>query len=131
MLVSLVMNIVNVVFNAWFVFGLHMGVLGVGVATLISRAAAGIIMKILLLSKRNRLRITEIKMYKPTVSLIKKILSIGIPSGIENGMFQIGKLLVVSMVATLGTDAIAANSIGYQIIDFPNIPGMSKGWRLS
>lgn len=60
--------------------------------------------------------------------LINKILSIGIPSGIENGMFQIGKLLVVSMVATLGTDAIAANSISYQIIDFPNIPGMFADW---
>lgn len=45
-------------------------------------------------------------------------------------MFQIGKLLVVSMVATLGTDAIAANAIGYQIIDFPNIPGVSIGLAL-
>lgn len=130
MMVSLLMNIVNVAFNAWFVFGLHMGVLGVAVATLISRAAAGIMMKILLLSNRNRLRITEMKMYKLSTGLIKKILSIGIPSGIENGMFQIGKLIVVSMVATLGTDAIAANSIGYQIIDFPNIPGMSIGLAL-
>lgn len=130
MMVSFVMNIVNIVFNAWFVFGLHMGVLGVAAATLISRAVAGIIMKLLLLSKRNRFRISEIKMYTPSVSLIKKILSIGIPSGIENGMFQIGKLLVVSMVATLGTDAIAANAIGFQIIDFPNIPGMSIGLAL-
>ena len=130
MLVSFVMNIVNVVFNAWFVFGLHMGVLGVAVATLISRAVAGLIMKLLLLSKRNSLRITEMKMYKPSLDLVKKILSIGIPSGIESGMFQIGKLLVVSMVATLGTDAIAANSIGYQIIDFPNIPGVSIGLAL-
>ncbi|MDE6663659.1 MAG: MATE family efflux transporter [Lachnospiraceae bacterium] len=130
MIVSLVMNIINVVFNAWFVFGLHMGVLGVALATLISRAVAGIIMKLLLLSNRNRLRIREIKMYRPSFSMVKKILSIGIPSGIENGMFQIGKLLVVSMVATLGTDAIAANSIGYQIIDFPNIPGVSIGLAL-
>ncbi len=130
MLVSLVMNIINVVFNAWFVFGLHMGVLGVAVATLISRAVAGIIMKLLLLSPKNSLRITEIKAYRPSFGLVKKILAIGIPSGIENGMFQIGKLLVVSMVATLGTDAIAANSIGYQVIDFPNIPGVSIGLAL-
>ena len=130
MIVSLVMNIINVIFNAVFVFGLHMGVLGVALATLISRAVAGMIMKLLLLSKRNSLRITEMQMYKPSGSLIKKILTIGIPSGIENGMFQIGKLLVVSMVATLGTDAIAANSIAYQIIDFPNIPGVSIGLAL-
>lgn len=67
MMVSLVMNILNIVFNAWFVFGLHRGVLGVAVATLISRAVAGITMKLLLLSRRNRFRISEIKMYVPSV----------------------------------------------------------------
>lgn len=130
MIVSLLMNIINVLFNALFVFSFEMGVLGVAVATLISRAVAGIIMKVILLSDKNNLKITAVKMYKPSFNLVKKILYIGIPSGIENGMFQIGKLLVVSMVATLGTDAIAANSIGYQIIDFPNIPGVSIGLAL-
>lgn len=60
-------------------------------------------------------------------TFLKKSAKIGIPSGIENGMFQIGKIVVVGMVATLGTDAIAANSIAFQIIDFPNIPGTSIG----
>lgn len=130
MVVSVIMNIINIVFNAIFVFGLRMGVFGVALATLISRAVAGIIMKAVLLSSKNKLRASYLKIYKPSDLLIKKILSIGIPSGIENGMFQIGKLLVVSMVATLGTNAIAANSIAYQIIDFPNLPGVSIGLAL-
>lgn len=61
---------------------------------------------------------------------MRQILKIGIPSGIENGMFQIGKLMVVGMIATLGTDAIAANAVAHQIITFPNIPGTSMGLAL-
>ena len=63
-------------------------------------------------------------------SIIKKILAIGIPSGVENGMFQIGKLAVTSMVATFGTASIAANSVGYTVIDFANIPGNAMGLAL-
>lgn len=130
MKVSLFMNVINVAFNALFVFGMGLGVLGVGLATLISRAAAGIAMKIIISSDRNRLRIVDSQMYRLATDIIRKILYIGVPSGIENGMFQIGKLIVVGMVATLGTSAIAANSIAYQIIDFPNIPGSAIGLAL-
>jgi putative MATE family efflux protein len=128
--ISIIMNVINVILNAVFVFGFGWGVLGVGLATLAGRIAAGVIMKIVTLSSSNPLRITDIKDYIPIFSYIKRILKIGIPSGIENGMFQIGKLMVVSMVAALGTNAIAANAIAYQIIDFPNIPGVAIGLAL-
>ena len=62
--------------------------------------------------------------------MILRILRIGIPSGIENSMFQIGKLAVVSMVTRFGTAAIAANSVSYSIIEFPNIPGTAMGLAL-
>ena len=62
--------------------------------------------------------------------MILRILRIGIPSGIENSMFQVGKLMVVSMITSFGTAAIAANSVSYSIIEFPNIPGMSMGLAL-
>lgn len=68
--------------------------------------------------------------FKPDGGIIRKILTIGIPSGIENGMFQIGKLSVTSMVSTFGTASIAANSVGYTIIDFANIPGSAMGLAL-
>jgi putative MATE family efflux protein len=128
--ISVIMNIVNVAFNAIFVFGLGMGVLGVGLATLISRIVAGFIMTGKVLSADNPLQLRDLSLFMPQGQYIKNILRIGIPSGIENGMFQIGKLVVVSIVATFGTQAIAANSIGYQIMDFPNIPGQSVGLAL-
>ncbi len=128
--ISVIMNLVNIGFNALFVFGFHMGVAGIGYATLLSRVAAGILMKLIALTKKNVLKTSAIKDYLPKAEYIGKILKIGIPGGIENGMFQIGKLLVVSMIAGLGTNAIAANSIAYQVIDFPNIPGVAIGLAL-
>lgn len=130
MLISLIMNIVNVGLNALFVFGFHLGVAGIGYATLISRVVAGFLMKEMALTKKNRLKTNVVGDYKPDPSFIWNILKIGVPGGVENGMFQIGKLMVVSMIAVLGTNAIAANSIAYQIIDFPNIPGVAIGLAL-
>lgn len=130
MKISIVMNVANVAFNALFVFGMKLGVKGVGLATLFSRVIACLIMVIYLLSDKNELRVSNAIHFIPKGVYISKILRIGIPSGIENGMFQIGKLMVVSMVATLGTSAIAANSIAYQIIDFPNLPASAIGIAL-
>lgn len=64
---------------------------------------------------------------RPQKDVIGKILKIGIPSGIENGMFQIGKLLVSSLTATFGTAAIAANAVANSIAGFANIPGIAIG----
>lgn len=120
----------NVAFNALFVFGMRLGVKGVGLATLFSRVIACFIMILYISSDKNELRVSNIRHFIPKGMYISKILKIGVPSGIENGMFQIGKLMVVGMVATLGTSAIAANSIAYQIIDFPNLPASSIGIAL-
>ena len=87
-------------------------------------------MSVLVCGKTNPVRIDHIKYFVPDWNYIKKILTIGIPSGIENGMFQIGKLMVVSMVATFGTASTAANSVGYTVIDFANIPAASMGLAL-
>lgn len=127
MQISILMNIINISLNAVFVYCCGLGVAGVALATLISRVAAGFIMSGFIFSKKNPMEVREIRKFIPKKSYVVRILKIGIPSGIENGMFQIGKIVVVGMVATLGTDAIAANSIAFQIIDFPNIPGTSIG----
>ena len=101
-----------------FVFVFKWSVAGVALSTALSRVAAGIVMTVLVCGKTNPIRIDHIKYFVPDWINIKKILTIGIPSGIENGMFQIGKLMVVSMVATFGTASTAANSVGYTVIDF-------------
>ncbi len=101
--ISIIMNIINVVLNALFVFVFKWGVMGVALATLAGRMAAGVIMKLVTVSAKNPLKVTEKSDYIPSVPYIKRILKIGIPSGIENSIFQIGKLMVISLVATLGT----------------------------
>ncbi len=129
MKVSFVMNVMNVCLNAFLVFVMKWGVMGVAFATLISRAVAGITMKVLLEKRRRRDGEGDVK-FKPIPFLLKKILAMGIPSGIENGMFHMGKLVLTSVIATLGTTAIAANSISYQIVEFPNIPGVTIGMAM-
>lgn len=130
MKLSVLMNVVNIGFNALFVFQCNMGVLGVALATLISRLTAGIIITVFAAGPYNPLQIEHLSSLIPMKKMILRILRIGIPSGIENSMFQIGKLAVVSMVTRFGTAAIAANSVSYSIIEFPNIPGCAMGLAL-
>ena len=108
--VSILMNLVNIAGNAICIFGLHMGVAGVAVPTLVSRTMAGIILYILLRRPENVIRI-ERGRFHFDFEEVKRILYIGIPSGIENGIFQLGRVLVVSIIAGFGTVQIAANGV--------------------
>ena len=108
--VSILMNLVNIAGNAICIFGLHMGVAGVAVPTLVSRTMAGIILYILLRRPENVIRIERGRFYFDFEE-VKRILYIGIPSGIENGIFQLGRVLVVSIIAGFGTVQIAANGV--------------------
>lgn len=123
MLASLVMNVINIGGNALFIYGLHMGVLGAALATLIGRIVAAVWVLCQQQQFENPLRIAALSDIKPDGALIKRILSIGIPSGLENGMFQIGKLCVSSLTSTLGTAAIAANAVANTVSSLANIPG--------
>ncbi len=128
--ISIVMNLINIVGNAVFVFVFHWDVAGVALATLFSRMTASVIMQVMLARPGHELRQRPLPFCRLHWRILKRILYIGVPSGIESGMFQIGKLAVVSMISTIGTNAIAANAVGYQIIDFPNIPGTAIGLAL-
>ena len=123
MLASLVMNIINICFNALFIFGMGMGVLGAALATLLGRVFAAIWVFWQQQQIENPLCIRHFADMKPDWDLIRRILGIGIPSGLENGMFQIGKLCVSSLTSTLGTSAIAANAVANTISGIANIPG--------
>lgn len=127
MYTSLVMNVLNISGNALFIFYFHWGVTGAAVATLIARIAAAAYITMLLCKKNHPLCIATRDTLHPNGAIIGKILKIGIPSGIENGMFQIGKLLVASLTATFGTAAIAANAVGNSIAGFFNITGSAVG----
>lgn len=123
MMASLVMNVINICGNALLIYGFQMGVLGAALATLIGRVVAAVWVFSQQQRYENPLRIGGFADLKPDGALIKKILAIGIPSGLENGMFQIGKLCVSSLTSTLGTAAIAANAVANTVSGVANIPG--------
>ena len=127
MLSSLVMNVVNIGGNAILIFGFGMGVMGAAIASLVSRAIACCAVLYLLQKPASPLRLDSLQALRPNNGLIRRILRVGVPAGIENGMFQIGKLSVSSLTSTLGTAAIAANAVVNTSTTFLNIPANAVG----
>lgn len=125
MRVSLLMNTINVTGNAILVFGLRIGTAGVAIPTLISRMVAAIVITVLLCNQTRILHIERTLKIRFDGRMIRKILAIGVPNGLENSMFQLGKILVLSLVSTFGTYAIAANAVSNAIALFQILPGMA------
>ena len=111
MIISVISNFLNIGGNAILIFGLNMGVAGAAISTLVSRIFCAVVVMWQLRSDKEPIYIRNYFSIRPDFSLIKKILFIGIPSGIENSMFQFGKLAIQSTVSTLGTVAIAAQAM--------------------
>ena len=124
---SLVMNLINVVGNAIGIYGLKWGVFGAALATLISRIVGAAVMLVLMRNKDNPIHIENYFDLSLKWDMVRRILKVGVPSGLENGMFQFGKILVSSLVATFGTSAIAANAVGNSVAGVGIIPGSAIG----
>ena len=88
-----------------------MGVAGAAISTLVSRVFCAVVVIIKLRNPSQTICVNRYYTIRPDWDLIKKVLYIGIPSGIENSMFQFGKLAIQSTVSTLGTVAIAAQAM--------------------
>ena len=111
MLISMISNVMNIVGNAVMIWGFHMGVTGAALSTLISRVFCAVVVLIQLRKDRQEIVVRDYFKIRPNWSMIRRILGIGIPSGVENSMFQLGKLAIQSTVSTLGTAAIAAQAM--------------------
>ena len=111
MLISVISNFLNIGGNAILIFVFGMGVKGAALSTLVSRIFCAVVVILQLRNDQAPICITNYFSIRPDWTLIKKILFIGIPSGIENSMFQFGKLAIQSTVSTLGTVAIAAQAM--------------------
>ena len=125
MITSLIMNAVNLGGNAVLIYGCHRGIEGVAIPTLVSRCVAAAIILVLLNNQSRQIHIFHPFSFHTDWNLLKKILYIGIPNGLENSMFQLGKILVLSLVSTFGTYAIAANAVSNAIALFQILPGMA------
>ncbi len=124
---SVIMNIINIGGNALLIYGLHWGVAGAGTATLASRTAAGVMMMILLHRPENPIVLQRLLHFEWYGGILRSILRVGVPNGLENGIFQVGKLLVASLITTFGTAAIAANAIAGNIAMVTNLTGSAIG----
>lgn len=130
MLVAAAADILNIAGNALLIFGLHMGVMGAALATLASRIFSAGIMLFYQHRPGQVITLRGIRDMTPDRTMIRRILHVGIPSAIENGMFQFGKLAVQSTVSTLGTTAIAAQAIVVTLETFGSMPAQAVGTGL-
>ena len=111
MKVSMLMNLLNVGGNALCIYGLKMGVAGVAVPTFVSRAVAAVVILGLASGKGQELAISRGNLLPLRPKMMGKILHIGIPSAFENSLFQLGRVIVVSMIALFGTSQTSANAV--------------------
>ena len=129
--VSLLMNAINVVGNAILIFGLHMDVAGVAIPTLVSRTVAAAVILGLLFNDKLTLNLSDLRAFRLRGRLLRNIFYIGIPSGVENGMFQLGRLILFSLISTFGTAAIVANAIGNTLGNFHCFAGQAMSLGLT
>lgn len=127
MKVSIIMNLINVVGNALCIFVLHMGVEGVAYPTLVSRIVAAAIMLVLIRKPENSIHLQSFRDLRPNRRMIGNILSVGIPNGLENSIFQVGKLTLQSLVSSLGTTALASYAVASNVVTLQYLPGTAIG----
>ena len=128
MISSLVINVVNIGGNALFIFAFKWGVAGAALSTMIARFIAMCYL-LIRLSRHGETLSISIRKMALKASTVKKILKIGIPASAESSMFQLGRVIVVTLIATFGTVQIAANAMANNLDAFGCIPG--KGFQLA
>lgn len=130
MQVSILMNAVNVAGNAICVFGLGMGVAGVALPSLVGRAMAAGLILWRALNPANLVHVKAAQCLRLHRGMALRILNIGIPSAFENSLFQLGRVLVVSIIAVFGTAQISANAVANNLDSIGCIPGQAIGLGL-
>lgn len=130
MVVSAASNGLNVVGNAVLMFVFHMGVAGAAISTLISFIVAAVVMLAFQRRPGQQIEVGRLTALRPDWKVILLVLSIGLPTGVENAMFQFGKLMVQSTVSTLGTTAIAANAVVTVLEYMSSMPSTAIGTGL-
>jgi putative MATE family efflux protein len=128
MAVSILVNIIHIALNFLLIYGFRMGVAGAAVSTLISRIVSALILTALLMRiRRGPISLAGLFHVRIVPHMIRSILNVGIPSGIESSMFQLGKIIVSRIAANFGTAALAANAVTGVINSFSNMPVQAFG----
>lgn len=125
MMIAGLINIVNIGGNALLIFGFHLGVTGAAAASAFARLVAAVAILLLLRAPEHEVSLSRGGSFKPDGGLIRRILQIGVPNGLENSLFQLGRVLVVSIIALFGTTQIAANAVANNLDAIGVLPGQA------
>ena len=133
MKITLFMNIVNIVFSYVLIMGVSVpfnpinipsfGMHGAGLAIAIARLVGMVYAIWIIISRKSPIRLNKLMWYKPTRGTQKDILTLGVPTGIEQLLFQIGRLITQMMIIGMGTAVMAANVVASNMMGFIMIPG--------
>lgn len=124
---SLVMNLLNIVMNALFIYGFHWGVFGAGLASLLSRMIISLVLFFMVFHAQDLLQIPPVLKWRLRRDTTVSILNFAIPTSLESSVFYIGRLLVQGVVTGFGTSAIAANAVALTVTEFLHMPGAGIG----
>lgn len=123
LLVSLLINLVNVCGNALLIYGFEMGATGAAIATLFARFVGAAVLLVLIHRQKYEVHIEHLFRYRPNRAIIRRILHIGVPNGVSDSMFQFGRLLTQTLISTMGTAVIAANAVSLTICNYQYMVG--------
>lgn len=123
-------NVINVIGNAIFIYALGEGAKGAATASLIARVFAMAAMLWLLTDRKNVIYISFKEKFAFNMNMIKRIFRIGLPSSLENGIFQLGRIIVLRIIAVFGTVQIAANGVANSLSSLGCIPGQAMNLAL-
>ena len=124
---SLVMNLMNIIMNALFIYGFHWGVAGAGLASLLSRMCISLILFFMIFRVQDMLEISSVFQWRLKRFTTVSILNFAVPTGLESSVFYIGRLLVQGVVTGFGTSAIAANAVALTVTELLHMPGAGIG----
>lgn len=125
--VALIMNAQHILCNALFIYVFKWGVLGASLSTLISRILGSALTTRAVLHPENLIPISNLRKFEWDGEMFKKILKIGLPTGFEGSFFQMGKLILSSLISSFGTASIAANAVCGNLAGFQTIGGTAIG----
>lgn len=123
MLISMIMNVVNIIFGYLLIYSASLGIIGAAVSIAIARVTGSVVILLILFKGSNIIKIRKVFPFMINVEIQKNIFSIGIPAGIEQVLFNAGKLIVQIFIVTMGTASIASNTIGMSVSSIINVIG--------
>ena len=124
---AIIINIIHIATNYLFIYVLKLGVMGAGISTLLSRILGALLTTFAVVHPHSFVPVSSLIQFKCDKDMLRRILHIGIPTGLEGSFFQLGKILLQSLTSSFGTAALAANAVANSLAGFQTVPANAIG----